>query len=306
MLASERWPANWRGSGALVEAANYKGFHGPESSPQVMEIVDQPDSYEVLAPHYDAAYAALDRSMVDLPFYLDLAKQSGGPVLEIACGTGRILLEIARAGIRIDGVDNSAAMLRVLKTSLERQAPEVRGRVAIHQGDMRSFRLGKAYPLAIVPFRPMQHMHTISDQVAALKTAAAHLQENGRVAFDVFYPKFELLTEGLGEEKLELAWADPSVPGRVVRRYFRRDSVDKIQQVFTGTFIFRTYEDEKLVREETDSLRMSYYTYPHLRALFLLAGLEIVEEYGSFSKAPLDNAATEMIFILRRLGPRRI
>jgi len=261
---------------------------------------DHPDTYEVLAPHYDAAYAALDRSAVDLPFYLDLAKQSGGSVLEIACGTGRILLDIARASIAIDGVDNSPAMLRVLKASLEREAPDVRSRVQIHQGDMRSFRIEKKYPLAIIPFRPMQHMHTIEDQVAALKTAGAHLSENGRLAFDVFYPKFELLTEGLGEEKLDLEWADPSAPGRVVRRYYCRDSVDKIQQVFTGVFIFRTYEGEKLVHEETDGLRMSYYTYPHLRALFVLAGLEVVKEYGSFAKAPLDNSATEMIFVLRK------
>jgi SAM-dependent methyltransferase len=261
---------------------------------------DRPDSYGILAPHYDAAYAALDRSAVDLPFYLDLAKQSGGPVLEIACGTGRILLEIARTGIAIEGVDNSPAMLRMLKASLEREAPDVRNRVSIHQGDMRSFRLKKKYPLAIIPFRPMQHMHTVEDQVAALKRAAAHLRDNGRLAFDVFYPKFELLTQGLGEEKLELEWRDPSAPGRVVRRYFRRDSVDKIQQFFDGVFIFRTYKGEKLVREETDGLRMSYYTYPHLRALFVLAGLEVVEEYGSFAKAPLDNAATEMIFVLRK------
>jgi len=265
-----------------------------------MEIADHRNSYEILAPHYDAAYAALNRSAVDLPFYLDQAKQSGGPVLEIACGTGRILLEIARAGIAIDGVDNSPSMLRVLRASLEREAPDVRKRVAIHEGDMRSFRLQKTYPLAIIPFRPFQHMHTVPDQVAALKTAAAHLQEHGCLALDVFYPKFELLTQGIGEEKLELEWADESVPGRIVRRYFRRDSVDKIQQVFTGTFIFRTYEGDNLVREEMESVRLSYYTYPHLRALFLLAGLEPVEEYGSFSKAPLDNSATEMIFVLRK------
>jgi SAM-dependent methyltransferase len=263
---------------------------------------DHPDTYEILAPHYDAAYAALNRSAVDLPFYLVLAKQSGGPVLEIACGTGRILLEIARAGIPIDGVDSSRAMLRILKASLAREAPGVHRGATIHHGDMRTFRLNKKFPLAIIPFRPMQHMHTVEDQLAALKTAAAHLQENGRLAFDVFYPKFELITSGIGEEKLELEWPIGTAPGQVVRRYFRRDFVDKIQQVFTGTFIFRTYDGEKLVREETESVRLSYYTYPHLRALFLLAGLEPVEEYGSFAKAPLDNSATEMIFVLRKFA----
>lgn len=69
--------------------------------------------YSVTAKHYDAAYA-VKQDLVDLPFYLDLAKRFGGPVLELACGTGRILLSVARQGIAIDGVDNSLPMLRVL------------------------------------------------------------------------------------------------------------------------------------------------------------------------------------------------
>lgn len=256
------------------------------------------DSYAILAPHYDAAYAS-KADLVDVPFYVDLARQLGGPVLEIACGTGRVLLEIARSGIPIEGVDNSPAMLEVLKGKLEREPRDVRDRVTLHDGDMRNFRLGKKYPLAIIPFRPMQHMYTVQDQVDALTTAAVHVQAGGRLAFDVFYPKFHLLEAGVGQEVVDLEWAEDA-GRRIVRRYFRKESVDKIRQVFTFTFIFRTYEGEKLVREETEPLKLGYYTYPHLRALFLLAGLEVVEEYGSFAKTPLDNAATEMIFVLRK------
>jgi len=76
--------------------------------------------------------------------------------------------------------------------------------------------------------------------------------------------------------------------------------VDKINQSFSVTFIFRTYRNGQLTAEENDTLKMSYYTYPHLRTLFLLAGLELVAEYGSFAKGPLDNSADEMIFLLRK------
>jgi SAM-dependent methyltransferase len=263
------------------------------------KAMTQADSYDILAGHYDAAYAN-KQFLADIPFYVDLAKRAGGPVLEIACGTGRVLLPIARAGIAIDGVDNSAAMLGVLKASLEREPRDVRDRVTVHEGDMRRFRLGKKYPLAIIPFRPMQHMFTVKDQVDALTTAAAHLQDGGKLAFDVFYPKFEMIPAGIGQEVMDLEWAVDSEPHKIVRRYFRKDSFDKIQQIFTGTFIFRTYEGDKLVLEETDPLKMCYYTYPHLQALFLLAGLEPLEEYGSFAKTALDNAAENMIFVLRK------
>jgi hypothetical protein len=85
-----------------------------------------------------------------------------------------------------------------------------------------------------------------------------------------------------------------------VRRYFRKESVDKIQQIFNFTFIYRTLRAGELIREETEAFQLSYFTYPHLRALFLLAGLEPVAEYGSFAKAPLDNSAEQMIFLLRK------
>jgi SAM-dependent methyltransferase len=257
------------------------------------------DSYKTSAKYYDSAYAT-KKDLADLPFYLDLAKRGGGPVLEMACGTGRILLPIARAGIEIHGVDNSLPMLEVLRNRVRQEPPEVQTRISIAEGDMRSFRSTQKYALVTIPFRPMQHMYAVEDQVAALETAAFHLADGGLFAFDVFYPKYELLQSGIGEEVLDLEWPLASDSGKVVRRYLRKDAVDKIQQNFTATFLFRTYQGETLLLEETEPLKMSWYTYPQLRALFLLAKLEIVEEYGSLARAPLDNEATEMIFVLRK------
>lgn len=257
------------------------------------------ESYSVTAKYYDGAYAA-KQDLVDLPFYLDLAQQSAGPILEIACGTGRVLLTIARKGIEIHGVDNSLPMLEILKKALAREPQDVRERVTLHEGDMRDFRLGARYPLVIIPFRPMQHMHTIQDQVSALTTAALHLSESGILAFDVFYPKFDVITTKMGEEVLEFEWNPGNDSAEVVRRYFRKESVDKINQIFYFTFIYRTFRAGELILEETEAFKLSYFTYPHLRALFLLAGLEIAAEYGSFAKAPLDNNAEQMIFLLRK------
>jgi SAM-dependent methyltransferase len=257
------------------------------------------DSYSVTAKYYDGAYAAKP-DLVDLPFYLELAEQTAGPILEIACGTGRVLLPIARRGIEIHGVDNSRPMLEILKNSLNREPNEVRHRATLHEGDMRDFRLGAQFPLVIIPFRPMQHMHTVEDQVSALTSAASHLRPGGILAFDVFYPKFDVMTSSAGEEVLEFEWSPGPDSAEVVRRYVRRESVDKIKQIFYFTFIYRTLRAGELILEETESFKLSYFTYPHLRALFLLGGLEPVAEYGSFAKTPLDNSAEQMIFLLRK------
>jgi SAM-dependent methyltransferase len=255
------------------------------------------NSYLIAAKYYDDAYTAMD--LVDAAFYVDLAKESRGPVLEVGCGTGRVLLATAREGIEIHGLDNSAPMLAVLKEKISRESAAVQKNISLHAGDMRDFRLNRKFALVTIPFRPMQHMFTVTDQVAALMSAAAHVAEGGMLALDVFYPRFDRLPLGIGEEILEAEWSPASAPDTVIRRYYRKEAVDKINQSYSLTFIFRTYRGEELVKEESEGLKMSYYTYPHLRALFLLAGLEPVAEYGSFAKTPLDNAADEMIFLLR-------
>ena len=257
------------------------------------------DTYHVIAKYYDGAYAA-KQDLVDLPFYLDLAEQSPGPVLEIACGTGRVLLPIARKGMEICGVDNSLPMLDVLNQNLALESQEVRNRVTVQEGDMRTFRLNRKFPLVMIPFRPMQHMFTVEDQAAALKTAAAHLTDTGILAFDVFYPKFDMIWTRVGEEIPEMEWSPATDSTKLVRRFFRKDAIDKINQIFSFTFIFRTYQAGNLLLEETEAFRLCYYTYPHLQSLFRLAGLEPVAEYGSFAKTPMDNTAEQMIFLLRK------
>src|SRR5258708_6706687 len=184
--------------------------------------------------------------------------------------------------------------------TLKREAKDVRELVSFFQGDIRTFRSNRKYPLVTIPFRPLQHMFTVEDQIAALETAAFHLDDDGLFAFDVFYPRYDLIFAGIGEEILEMEWTDPADSTKLLRRFFRKESVDKINQSFTATFIFRTWQNGKLILEETEPLKMSYYTYPHLRALFLLTGLEIVEEYGSFARTTLDNSAEQMIFVLKK------
>jgi hypothetical protein len=122
------------------------------------------------------------------------------------------------------GVDNSLPMLRILKSHIENEPRQTRRSITLHNGDMRDLRLRKKYPLVVMPFRPLQHMHTVPDQLKALTTAAFHLKKNGTLAFDVFYPKFELIVAGVGQEILDLEW--PVGKDLVVRRYFRKESVE--------------------------------------------------------------------------------
>lgn len=264
-----------------------------------MSIPSSPEQeyYGATARHYDPAYTA-DNKLKDVSFYVELAKSRQGTVLEAACGTGRILLPTARAGVTIDGFDLSREFIALLRAKLAQEPPEVRARVSLFEGDMRSFTSAKTYDLVTVPFRPLQHLYTVADQLAAFDRFHAHLKPGGLLAFNVFFPLYKRLEE-IGEEQVELRWTDPADPSLRVERSFVRKSIDKLNQVFEGEFIFRSYRGAQLVREERSALRMSYYTYPHLRVLLHSTGFRVVEEYGSFDRRPIS-VCEEMILIAQK------
>ena len=253
------------------------------------------DSYHVFSRYYDAAYGS-KADLQDIPFYVDLAERVGGPVLEIGCGTGRVLLEVAARGIEIDGLDSSEDQLRVLRAKVDRLSKSLSNRVRLYHADMRTFVLDRSFHLITAPFRPLQHLYTAADQIAAFRTIRRHLLPDGCLAFDVFYPQYHMLDE-LHVEHPDLEWADPEVPGRIVRRSFVRDQVDKLNQVFSGQFIFRVLEGDRTVVEERERFQLSYFTYPQLLLLFELCGLKVLEEYGSFAREPIA-ICKEMIFVL--------
>src|SRR5690349_450506 len=103
---------------------------------------------------YDAAIYDLFHAedAPDVGFYLARAQATGGPVLELGAGSGRTLLPIARAGIAIDGLDRDRGMLEALRAKLA-GTPEVATRVDLHEGDMKSFALGRTYRAIHIPFR---------------------------------------------------------------------------------------------------------------------------------------------------------
>jgi len=256
-------------------------------------------SYEQLAADYDSAY---ERAvLLDRPFYVHLALEHGGPVLEVGCGTGRILIPTAAVGVAIWGLDFSPAMIGCLEEKLATKKPEVRAHILeLTVGDMRDFDLGRQFPLITMPFRPFQHMTTIDDQLAALACIKRHLAPGGRFVMDVFNVRWDLLADRKGTEAREMEWQDDD--GNTVVRYFRTETVDTVNQCFGGTFLFRTTRDEKVIDEREVPFSMTFFTYPQMMLLFRLAGLEVVASYGGFDRSPITTGSPELIFVTTHAG----
>ncbi len=138
-------------------------------------------------PHYDAENVDL---VADIPFYLERAQQADGPVLEIACGTGRVTIPLAKAGIDVVGLDLTPTMLAWAR---EKAA---RGGVAIEwvEADCRSFSLGRQFALTFCAFNSMQHLHDRESLEAFFECVRAHLLPGGRFIVDVFNPNVTILS----------------------------------------------------------------------------------------------------------------
>ena len=161
------------------------------------------DEYAFVADLYDHIVGYRDRP--DVAFWVEAAVESGGPVLELGCGTGRVLIPTARTGIEIVGLDLSTHMLAVCRERLAGEPQEVQDRVQLVEADMRHFDLGQTFPLVATPFRPFQHLTTMEDQRSCLESVHRHLSEEGRLILDIFNPSLawlarDIVGQELGEE----------------------------------------------------------------------------------------------------------
>ena len=144
--------------------------------------------YDSIARLYDP----WSRSVVeDVPFYVEEARRSGGPVVELAVGTGRIAVPIASDGIRVIGVDSSPGMLEVAAERAKLAGVELDLRL----GDIRDPPVDERVPLVICPFRSFLHLSTDADRRRALRAVRRLLVPGGRFVFDVFTPSREDIAE---------------------------------------------------------------------------------------------------------------
>ena len=141
------------------------------------------EEYAFIADLYDHVVPYRDRS--DVGFFVDAATRAGSPVLEIGCGTGRVLIPTAREGLDIVGLDSSPHMLAVCRQRLLDEPEAIQKSVQLVQADMRQFSLDRRFTLVTIPFRPFQHLLTVDDQFACLAQVHRHLVDDGVLILDI-------------------------------------------------------------------------------------------------------------------------
>ena len=259
------------------------------------------DTYSFDAELYDHVVPYRDRQ--DVAFYVETAVQSGGPVLEIGCGTGRILIPTARAGMDITGLDLSTHMLDVCRQKLLGEPAQVQRRVRLVLGDMRDFELSQAFRLVTIPFRPFQHLTTVEDQLACLACIRRHLVPGGRLILDLFNPSLPMLTrDNVGEEfgdEPEFSMPD----GRRVIRTQKIVARDYSNQINDVELIYTITHPDGRVERLADAFPMRYLFRFEAEHLLVRSGFEVEEVYADYDRSPYGSKYPgELIFLAKKTG----
>jgi len=246
------------------------------------------------AEKYDRTFPGLEG---DVDFYRTLALEvatAGQEVLELACGTGRVTIPIALAGVKVTGLDSSAAML-----ALARKKSEGIENIAWVEGNMAAFDLRRTFGLVIIPYRSFLHLETVEDQKSCLAAIRRHLVPGGRLALNFWNPDIRMMG-------LRLAGAGglrPLVP-----------AAEDDRSRFWSLAEYRTASqtiDEVRLREELDSqglvvsrvyrnMRLRYVFRYEMEHLLALSGFEVEALQGGFKGEPFTDASTEMVWLARK------
>ena len=248
-----------------------------------------------------AEYYDIDHTLwsdIDRDFFLGYAGQCGSPILELACGTGRLLIPIAEAGHEVVGLDFNENMLAECRKKVEKAGLE--GQFQLVQGNMAEFDLPRRdFGLVFIAFRSFMHLWTQAEQIACLQRAYDHLRPGGLFILDIYAPSFEYLARepDIGQtlrNKFDL----PN--GHSVLRWDRMVKIDIAKQINRSEIEYEEFDAEgNFVRDKLIPIYTRFTFRWELQLLLERAGFEVLDVYRDFDKNLFDGTG-EIIAVARK------
>jgi len=254
------------------------------------------DIYEKIAPYYDLLHASLT---ADVGFVLTLAGSEGGPILELGCGTGRLLIPLARAGYKVTGLDNALAMLAKAQRRLAVEPAGVQERVHLFVADMSAFALPpERYALALIPYNTLLHLDP-SVAVTACRTIARHLAPGASLFLDLANPHLLDQTPDDRFLTLENTLTDPETGDVIV--VLASNRLDDVAQKLHITWIYDASPPAGgVVQRTVVEVTYHYYFLHQLELLLQEAGLDLEAVYGNYNHEPFSEESERLLLLARK------
>ena len=250
-----------------------------------MKKIDSEEIYRD-GMHYDSQHRNFKD---DIPFYLKMVKEFGDPVLELACGTGRITLPLAEEGIDIIGLDISEGMLDQAK----KKAQEKNLKIEFIKDDCRTFKLDRKFKLIFIPFNSFAHIHDLESAENLFTRVKEHLTKDGRFIIDIFNPNPEFMVRDPNEKKKVFEYPDPYHEGNVV--IYETIVYDKINQINRIKWYYTMADGKETVEE----LNMRIYYPLEIQVLLKYNGLKIEKIYVNFDCSEFNNESPKQLIICK-------
>ena len=222
----------------------------------------------------------------DTDFYRRLAGETGGPILEVGCGTGRVAAALAADGHEVVGIDLSAPMLRLAEQRRAASSADVAARLSFQRADLATLDLGRDFALIVTPARVFQFMLTSAAQREALTALRTHLRPNGRLVLDLFDPLLDRVVPSAEVARRGGELVHPTTGNRVTWEVTGRRP-DPARQLVVEDWTFNEIDASgEVLRTASEELTLRWSLRSEMRLLFELVGLAVVAEYGDFTGGP--------------------
>jgi SAM-dependent methyltransferase len=257
------------------------------------------ESQAFVAELYDVVNAR--RNPKDLNFFINYARQAQGKVLELGCGTGRVLIPTAVAGCAITGLDISSHMLGKCREKLAVQPPEVRERVNLVQANMADFNTAELYPLVTIPFRPFQHLITVPEQKSCLKCVNQHLLPRGWLVLDLAncYPPAMYDPRYWAEQEIQRDL--PLADGSRLRFATRIADFHRHLQYNDFELVYYVTQPDGSTERFVQAYPWRYFFRYEVEHLLELCGFRVVDLFGDHDGSAYSNDSPEMIFVAEKI-----
>lgn len=249
--------------------------------------------YGTIAHYYDAENTD---KFDDITLYLELAQQYDGPIIDIGCGTGRVMIPLAREGYTVHGIDTEMAMLERARRVMDTDQ-QLASNMILHHGDVLTYDMDTKFGLTLVPYNGLMHFFPQEKQITALQKLRQWTADDGLLVLDLPNAGEVFATQETDAIMYERSFLEPSTGHMVMQQ--SHSYLDRVDQMLRVTWIYDEITGDGTLKRTVAPLLLYYYFFSEIKLLLAQAGFEVESVYGDVEYGPYEDGCERMLVFAR-------